>query len=92
MTYPSFLNLLLELEPYVRSSGTQFTRPLLSMKKVVAMVMYKFTHVVSAPIMAERFNVGALTVRKYVDIVVDAFVSHEKLFDKYIYILHRKQL
>ena len=84
MTYPSFLNLVLELEPYVRSNATQFVRAPVSMEKMVVLVLYKFAPSVNACVI----NVGASTVRKYVAIVVDAPMPHEKLFDEYIYILH----
>jgi hypothetical protein len=34
--------------------------------------------------MADQFNVGASTIRKYVDIVCDVLIDKDKLFNKYI--------
>jgi hypothetical protein len=34
--------------------------------------------------MANRFNVSASTIRKYVDIVYDVLINKDKLFSKYI--------
>jgi hypothetical protein len=34
--------------------------------------------------MINRFNVGASTIRKYVDIVCDVLIDKDKLFNKYI--------
>jgi hypothetical protein len=37
--------------------------------------------------MVDRFNVGASTIRKCVDIVYDVLIDKDKLFNKYINIL-----
>jgi hypothetical protein len=48
--------------------------------KAIGLVLYRFAHGVSANIIANRINVGASTMRKYVDIVVNALISKDKLF------------
>jgi hypothetical protein len=49
---------------------------------------------VSANIIANRFNVEAFTMHKYVTItiVVDALISMDKLFNQYIFIPHDPHL
>jgi len=47
-------------------------------------VIYQFAHGFSATHMINRFNVGASTIRKYVDIVCDVLIDKDKLFNKYI--------
>jgi hypothetical protein len=44
-------------------------------------VLYQFTHGVNANIIVDRFNVGAFTMRKYVDIVVDFLIFRDKFFN-----------
>jgi hypothetical protein len=39
------------------------------------------------PHIVNWFNVGALTIRKYVDIMCDALCNKNKLFNKYIRII-----
>ncbi len=53
----------------------------------MAIVIYRFAHEFSATFMADRFNVSASTIRKYVDIVCDVLIDKDKLFSKYISIL-----
>ncbi len=56
------------------------------------MVLYQFAHGVSANIIVRRFNVGVFTMCKYVDIVVDALIFKDKLFNQYIFIPHDSRL
>jgi hypothetical protein len=42
-------------------------------------MIYQFVHGFSATHMAHRFNVGALTIKKYVDIVCDVLIDNLKL-------------
>jgi hypothetical protein len=51
-------------------------------------MLYQFAHGVNANIIADRFNVGVFTMYKYVDIVVDALIFKDKLFNQYIFIPH----
>jgi len=63
--------------------------------KIVAIVLYMFTHGLSSKRMSHmsnRFDVGAFTIHKYVDIVCDVFCNKEKLFDKYIKISTKDHL
>jgi hypothetical protein len=59
-------------------------RPHLGIKKIIAIVFYKFVNGHSAAHMADHFNVGASTIREYVDIICDALTNMNKLFNKYI--------
>ncbi len=47
-------------------------------------MIYRFAHGFSATLMADRFNVGASTIRNNVDIVCDVLIDKNKLFSKYI--------
>ena len=84
MSYASFMYLVSELEPYLQSSSIHFVRAPLEIRKAVGIVLYRLAHGITAEVIADRFNVGASTVRKYMRIVLDALVSRDKLFGKYI--------
>ena len=84
MSYASFMYLVSELEPYLQSTSIHFVRAPLEIRKAVGIVLYRLAHGITAEIIADRFNVGASTVRKYMGIVLDALVSRDKLFGKYI--------
>ena len=84
MSYASFMYLVSELEPYLQSTSIHFVRAPLEFRKVVSIVLYRLAHGITAKIIADRFNVGASTIRKYMRIVLDALVSRDKLFGKYI--------
>jgi hypothetical protein len=88
MTYRAFMYLVNELEHFVKSRATMFVRVPLELRKAIGLVLYWFAHGVSANIIANRFNVGASTMHKYVDIVVDPLISKDKLFSWYIFIPH----
>ncbi len=47
---------------------------------------------VSANIIANKFNVGVFTIHKYVDIILDALVFKDELFNQYIFMLHGSPL
>ena len=94
MSYPTFKNLLQLLTPFLRSEYVNQVRPQLEIKKIVAFLIYRLAHGHSLNHMADRFKVGASTIRKYVDIVCDILTNREKLFSHYIAIssgdrLHR---
>jgi hypothetical protein len=57
-----------------------FVQALLEPRKVIGLVLYRFAHGVNGNIIANRFNVGAFTMRKYVDILVNALICKDKLF------------
>jgi hypothetical protein len=47
-------------------------------------VIYGLADGTSATHMADWFNVGASTIKKYVDIVCDALCDKNKMFNKYV--------
>jgi hypothetical protein len=57
------------LTPFVQSSCLNPNKPQLEIKKIVAIMIYWFAHGFNATHMADWFNVGALTIWMYVDIV-----------------------
>jgi len=65
MSYVSFMYLVSELKPHLRSSSIYFVRAPLEIRKVVGTVLYRLAYRITAEIIADRFNVGASTVRKY---------------------------
>ena len=94
MRYPVFNNLLQLLTPFFRSECVNQVRPQLEIKKIVACVIYRLAHEHSPEHMADRFKVGASTIRMYIDIICDILTNREKLFSHYIAIpsgdhLHR---
>jgi hypothetical protein len=50
----------------------------------VVIVIYPFAHGFSATHMADQFNVGASTTKKYVDIVCNVVIDKSKLFSIHI--------
>jgi hypothetical protein len=84
MSFEAFSNLVLELTPFLQSSCLNPIRSQLEIKKIVAIVIYRFTHGFSATHLADRLNVDASIIRKYVDIVCDVLIDKHKLFSKYI--------
>lgn len=64
----------------------------LKIKKVVAIVLYKFAHGFNFKHMLDRFDVGASIIQKYVNIVCDDFYDKNKFFGKYISTHFRKRL
>ena len=50
----------------------------------MACVIYRLAHGHSPEHIADRFKVGASTIRKYVDIVCNILTDREKLFSQYI--------
>ncbi len=50
----------------------------------MVIVVYQFAHGFNVSHMANQFNVGASTIKKYVDIVCDVLINKDKLFNKYI--------
>jgi len=72
--HETIMYLVRELEPFVNSRAIIFVRAPLEL------VLYQFAHGVNANIIVDRFNVGAFTMRKYVDIVVDALIFKDKCF------------
>ena len=84
MSYHAFHNLLQLLTPFLRSECVNQVRPQLKIKKIVTCMIYRLAHGHSLEQMADRFKVGASTIRKYVDIVCDILTGKEKLFNHYI--------
>jgi hypothetical protein len=88
MTSETFMYLVRELEPFVKSRATMFVRAPFELRKAIGLVLYQLAYGVSANIIIDRFNVGASTTHKYVDIIVNVLISRDKLFSQYISILH----
>ena len=84
MSYPAFNNLVQLLTLFLRSECVNQVRPQLEIKKIVACMIYRLAYGHSPEHMADRFKVGASTIRKYVDIVCDILTDREKLFSHYI--------
>jgi hypothetical protein len=76
------------LETFVKSKVTMIVNAPLKLGKTIGLVLYWFVDGANANIIANRFNLGAFTMRKYVDIVINALVSKDKLFSRYIFIFH----
>lgn len=51
-------------------------------------MLYRCRHGVSANIIPNKLNVGVFRIHKYVDIVVDALVFKDELFNQYIFMPH----
>ncbi len=92
MIHIMFIYLIRELEPFVKSRATMFVRAPLELRKVIGLVLHWFAHGVNANIIVDRFNVGASTMHKYVDILVDALISRDKFFSWCIFIPHGPHL
>jgi hypothetical protein len=84
MDFDAFENLLNMLTPFLRSRCVNQVRPQMEIRKIVACVVYRFAHGHSPEHMADRFKIGASTIRKYVDIVCDILTDKDKLFSNYI--------
>jgi hypothetical protein len=84
MTFDVFQTLMLELIPYLQSRCLNLVRPHLEIKKMIAIIFYKFGNGHNATHVADCFNVGASIIWKYVDIVCDVLTNINKFFSKYI--------
>jgi hypothetical protein len=84
MTFDAFNVLVEELTPFLKSECFNHVRPQLEVRKIVAIVLYKFAHGLSPKHISNRFDVCASIVCNYVDIVCDVLCNKDKLFDKYI--------
>jgi hypothetical protein len=65
MTYGSFMYLVEELGPFVKSRVTMFVKAPLELRKVIGLLLYRSAHGVSANIIANRFNVEVFTMFNY---------------------------
>ena len=92
MSPEAFEHLVYMLTPYLKSQCTHLVRPQLEIRKIVAIVLYRFVHGHSLDHIADRLQVGGSTVRKYIDIVCDILVDRDKLFSHYISIPTGEQL
>ncbi len=84
MSFEAFNNLIEELTPFFQSQRVNLVQPQVVTIKIVAIVIYRLAHGTNATHMANQFNVGASTIRKYVDIVCDTLCDKNTLFNKYI--------
>ena len=65
-----------------------FVREPLPVDMIVGIVVFRLAHGLSAILLADRFGVGASTIRKYVDLVVGVLSDEHNFFAKYISIPH----
>ncbi len=84
MSFDAFNNSFEELSSILKLKRFNLLRSQLKIKKVVAVLLYRFAHGFNFKHMLDRFDVGASTIRKYMDIVCDGFYDKNKFFDKYI--------
>ena len=84
MSYAAFRFIVTEIEPWIRSESLVFVREPLPVHMIVGVVVFRLAHGLSARLLADRFGVGASTIRKYVDLVVR--VLSYKQFLKNIYL------
>jgi hypothetical protein len=84
MSFEAFNSLVEELTPFLQSQCVNLVQPQVEIRKIVAIGIYRLAHGTSGTHMANRFNVRASTIRKYVDVVCDAICDKNKLFSKYI--------
>lgn len=80
MDFGAFENLLNMLSPFLRSMCVNLVRPQMEIKKIMACVLYRFVHGHSQEHMADRFKIGASTIRKHNHIVCDILTDKDKLF------------
>ncbi len=84
MTFDAFNVLVEELTSFLKFECFNIVRPQLEVKKIVAIVLYKFVHGLSLKHMSDIFDVGTYLIHKYVDIMCDVLSNKDKLFGKYI--------
>jgi hypothetical protein len=84
MSFDAFNNSFEELSSILKLKCFNLLRSQLKIKKVVAVLLYRFAHGFNFKHMLDRFDVGASTIRKYMDIVCDGFYDKNKFLDKYI--------
>jgi hypothetical protein len=84
MTLYAFDVLVEELTLFLKSKCFNLVRPQLEVREIVVILFYRFAHGLSPKHMLDKFDVGASTLHKYVDIVCDVLCNKDKLFDKYI--------
>jgi hypothetical protein len=59
-------------------------RSQLGIRKIVAVMLYRFTHGFNFKHMSDKFNVGAFIIQKNVNIFCDVLCDKDKFFGKYI--------
>jgi predicted AAA+ superfamily ATPase len=67
MSFETFNNLLLQLTLFFQSHCVNLIQPQVEIRKIVTIVINRLAHENSATHMANQFNVGTSTIRKYVD-------------------------
>jgi hypothetical protein len=65
------------LEPFVKYKVIMIINAPLKLGKTIGLVLYWFADGANANIIANRFTLGAFTMLKYVDIVINALVSND---------------
>ena len=76
MSLEAFDNLVQMLTPYLQSQCINLVRSQLEIKKILALVLYRFVHGVSPnPYISNCFQAGGSIVRKYVDLICDVLTS-----------------
>jgi hypothetical protein len=84
MNFKAFNNPIFKLAPFLQSSCLNPTRPQLTIRKIMTIVVYLFLHGLNVTHMVNWLNLGASTIRKYVYIVCDVLINKNKMFGKYI--------
>ena len=70
MPYAAFRFFVTEIEPWIRPKSLMFVQEPPPVDMIVGIVVFRLAHGFSARLLADRFGVGASTIRKYVDLVV----------------------
>jgi hypothetical protein len=77
MKFDAFNVLVDKLTPILKSKCLNLVRPQLEVREIIAIVLYRFARGLNLKHMLDRFDVGAPTVCKYVDIVCDVFCNKD---------------
>ncbi len=84
MFFNAFNHLVQEWFLFLKSKCFNPMKAQLKIRKIIAIVLCSFDHGFSFKHMPNRFDVGASTIWKYMDMVVIFFVTKTKILDKYI--------
>lgn len=73
MNLEAFESLVWILTPYLKSNCVNKVQPLLKIRKIVTLVIYRFIHGTSPNHIVDHLKVGCSTTRKYINIVCEIF-------------------
>jgi hypothetical protein len=83
MPYETYMQLVQDLAPFVERANTNF-RACIPIDKAVAMVLYRLATGYSPKHVADKYGVGATTVREYTEAICAALADPQKLMRRYI--------